>query len=597
MHKLFVQLRNLPRTFRLVWEASGKLAVAWIILLVAQGLLPIATVYLTRELVNSLVEAVRTGGDWLAVRHTLVIAVGMGCVVLVTQLLRSATVWVRAAQAELVRDHISGLIHKKSASVDLAFYESPDFYDHLHRARAEATFRPVMLIDNVGSLLQNGITLVAMTAILIPFGPVLPFALILSTMPAFYVAVRASHRRHEWNQKTTVEERKSWYYDWLLTAGENAAELRLFGLGDTFSAAYQATRQRLRKGHLELTKSQGLAEIWAGLLTLLVSASALAWVVWRAIRGAVSLGDLALFYQAFNQGLGLARSLLENIGQLYENSLFLGNLFEFLALEPKVVQPAAPVCIPNAVDSSIEFRGVSFRYPGTDRFALREFDLKIRAGQIVAIVGPNGAGKSTLLKLLCRFYDPEEGSIELDGMPVRKLSIEELRSRISVLFQTPVRYSATAAENIWYGDIAGRETAISSAAQQAGASAIIESLPNGYDTLLGKWFVDGTELSVGEWQRIALARCLMRPAPILILDEPTSAMDPWAEVEWAEHFREAVRGRVAIIITHRFTTAMFADVIHVIADGQVVESGTHDALLRAGGLYAQGWAAQEAHAR
>ncbi len=588
------QLPYLPRALALVWAAARGWTIAWAVLLVVQGLLPVATVTLTRSLVDSLVAIMGAGGAWETIRPTLVLAGLMAGVMLVTQLLGSATGQIRTAQSELVRDHITALIHRKSIAVDLAFYDSPDYYDHLHRARIEGSYRPVALLESMGGLLQNGITLVAMGAVLIPYGPWLPFALLFSTLPAFYVVLRHNLRQHQWRLRTTADERRAWYYYWLLTAREAAAEIRLFRLGDHFQAAYQTLRRRLRGERLQLAKDQGLAELGAGFTALLVTGGAMAWMVWRALQGLASLGDLALFYQAFNQGQGLMRSLLGSVGRIYSNSLFLGNLFEFLELEPQVVDPSQPSPAPSPLKEGIRFRQVTFRYPGSERAALQDLNLTIPAGQIVAIVGPNGAGKSTLIKLLCRLYDPQAGHIELDGVDLHDLQIEELRRRITVLFQEPVHYNATVAENIGVGDLAATPSAaeIEAAAQAAGADEPIARLPQGYDTMLGKMFAGGTDLSVGEWQRVALARAFLRQAPIVVLDEPTGAMDSWAEANWLRRFRRLASGRTGMIITHRFTTAMYADIIHVMHDGRIVESGNHHELLAQGGRYAQSWTAQ-----
>ena len=591
---LRVSLPYLPRAFALVWSSARDWTLAWAILLVAQGLLPVATVYLTRSLVNSLVEAVGSSGEWQDVRPLLILVGLMAGLLLMTELLSSATRWIRTAQSELIKDHISSLIHQKSVTADMAFYESPDYYDHLHRARAEANYRPVALLDSIGSLLQNGLTLVAMLAVLVPFGLWLPLALLVSTLPAFYIVLHFTLRQHHWRLRTTEDERRIWYYDWLLTAGESAAELRLFGLGDHFQWAYQTLRQGLRKGRLQLTRDQGLAELGAGASALLVTGATMVWMVWRALKGWVTLGDLALFYQAFNQGQRLTRSLLGNVGQLYANSLFLGNLFEFLDLESKVVNASHAASAPISLRRGIRFHRVSFRYPGSPREALHNFNLIIPAGQIVAIVGPNGAGKSTLIKLLCRLYDPDAGHIEMDGIDLRDLQVEQLRRRITVLFQEPVRYNDTVAENISLGNRAAIPSVaeIEAAAQAAGADSIISRLPKGYATLLGKMFAKGIELSVGEWQRIALARAFLRQAPVILLDEPTSAMDSWSEADWLERFRSLARGRTVVIITHRFTTAMRADIIYVMADGRILERGSHDDLLALGGPYSESWRMQ-----
>ncbi len=595
LKKATVHLPYLPRALALIWVAARKWTTLWALLLILQGLLPIATVYLTRGLVNALVSAVRSGGAWESVRATLWMGGGMGGVLLLAEILRSAAVLARAAQAELVRDHIGSLIHGRSIAADLAFYESPDYYDHLYRARDEASYRPLLLLDNVGSVLQNGITLVAMAAVLIPFGWWLPTVLALSTLPALYVVLRHALDQHQWLLGVTADERRVRYYDWVLTSREPAAELRLFRLGDYFQGAYQSLRARLRKERLGLVKRQSLAEMGAGALALALSGAAMAWMVWRAIRGQVSAGDLALFYQAFNQGLRLARTLLESVGQLYANILFLGSLFEFLELEPRVVDPPRPAETPARLQQGLRFHQVTFRYPGSSRVALQNFSLTIPSGQVVAVVGSNGAGKSTLIKLLCRFYDPDEGQVELDGVDLRQMPVLGLRRLITVLFQEPVHYFASAADNIAMGDLSAApdRVSIAAAARDAGADEVIVRLPGGYDTQLGRWFTDGTELSVGEWQRIALARAFLRQAPVLILDEPTSAMDPWAEADWLQRFRRLAAGRTVLIVTHRFTTAMFADSIHVMADGEILESGNHEELLRLGGRYAQGWAAQK----
>ena len=644
------QLRHLPRALRLVVAAAGVWAWVWLALLLVQGLIPVAIVYLTRDLVNSLAQAVRSGVDDLpSFAPTLWLAAAMGGLVLLGELLRGATAWVKTIQAKQVEDHVSALIHEKSTSVDLAFYESAEFHDHLHRARDEATYRPVALLENAGSLVQNSITLVAMALVLIPYGWWMSAALVVSTVPAFLVVLRFAVRQHQWRMRVTEDERRSHYYSWMMTASETAAELRLFGLSSYFQQAYSAIRVRLMREQFQLVKQQGLADFAASAIALIVVAACLAWMAWRAAAGLVTLGDLALFYQAFSQGQRLMRSLLGSVGQFYSNVLFLGNLFEFLDLKATVVDPVNPVSLraseqssniaptqtplppggaggegdvgdssthgaanhvppysnplpqgeggrPNPPISSadIRFNNVTFCYPGTNRIALNGLNLTILSGQIAAIVGTNGAGKSTLLKLLCRFYDPQSGSVEINGTDVRDLALADLRSAITVLFQQPVHYQATVAENIALQNqsTAAQRVELEAAAQAAGAADFTARLPNGFDTHLGKWFGGGVDLSVGEWQRIALARAFLRQAPIMILDEPTSAMDSWAEADWIARFRSLARGRTAIIITHRFTTAMQADVIHVMDQGKVIESGSHVQLLKAEGRYAQSWRAQ-----
>jgi len=592
LRKALVQLPNLPRALALVWQVARSWTIAWVVLLIVQGLLPAAMVYLTKLFVNALLLALRIRGSWPAMRQALLVLLLLGGVLLLMEVVRNAINWVRTVQTELLQDHIIALIHEKSVTADLAFYELSDYYDHLHRARAEARYRPVALLGNLGALLQNSITLVAMGAILIPLGPWLAVALVLSTLPAFYVVLHYALAEYQWRQRTTTDDRRAWYFDWIMTTAEAAAEIRLFGLGKYFQSSHRDLRQRLRGERLGLMRRQGLSELVASLIALLIMGAALALMVWRTLIGAVTLGELALVYAAFNQGQGLMRTLLENAGQLYGNSLFLGNLFEFLGLQPMIAD--GEQCRAPDVKVGIEFKGVSFSYPDASGKALDNFTMTIPKGKIVAIVGPNGAGKSTLLKLLCRFYDPDAGVIQIDSQDLKEMAVEDLRRMITVLFQQPFHYNTTVQENILYGDLnrGSSSLELSAAIKAAGAEEIVARLPQKELTLLGRWFAGGTELSVGEWQRIALARAFLRRAPIIILDEPTSALDPWAEADWLERFRQLAAGRTSIIITHRFTTAMHADVIHVMLRWRSVESGSHQRLLEQSGLYAESWSRQ-----
>jgi ATP-binding cassette subfamily B protein len=587
------QLPQLPRALALVWAAARGWTTAWLVLLAVQGLLPVATVQLTRILVDRIARLVGAGTAWSTLSPLIVPASLLAGSLLLIDLLRGITGWIRTAQAESLHDHVTELIQRQSLAADLAFFEWPEYYDHLHRARAEAGYRPTALLENLGGLFQNGITLLAMGMVLIPYGWWLPLVLLASTLPALGVVLHYTFRRHQWRLRHTADERRCWYYDWVLGAGETAAELRLFGLGTYFQTLYRTLQRRLRRERLAMAGKQVLAELGAATAAMLATAGSMAWMIGRALDGRATLGDLALFYQAFQQGQRLMHTLLRNIGELYANTLFLGNLFEFLALRPQVVAPPDPVALPQSSNEGIRFEQVSFRYPGSQRLALDDFSLTIPAGQLVALVGPNGAGKSTLVKLLCRFYDPEAGRITLEGIDLRDLSPEELRRRITVLFQSPVHYNATVAENIALGDLGqGRNGAIQAAARAAGAEELIARLPRGFEQPLGRWFENGTELSVGEWQRIALARAFLRQAPVIALDEPTSAMDPWAEADWLARLRTLTAGRTAVFITHRFTTALHADIIHVMEGGRIVESGSHWQLLARGGRYARSWEAQ-----
>lgn len=587
---LFAQLTYLPRTFKLLWTASPQSTVAWIALLVLQGVLPGATVYLTKVLVNSLVEVVGTGITAENIRFLTIPALLMGGVLVLSELLNSSSEWIRLVQSEYLRDHISSLIHSQSVNIDYGCYESSEYNDILSRAFDNASGTTLNLLDSTGGLLQSSVTLLTMGAILLPYGVWLPMVLVASAIPAFYVFRRLNKIQYEWSQKTTTDRRRLSYYEAIMTRSGFAAEVRLFNHGFYFQKKYQRLRRRLRSENIKLIRDRSFARLGAAAIALIFTGGAMFWMGSKVLLGTITLGDLALFYQAFGKGQGIVKGIVANCNNIYKNSLFIGNLFEFLEIVPEITDPLQPVEIPR-IRRNIRFENVSFCYPGSDRFVLKDFNLTIPAGKIVAIVGDNGAGKSTLIKLLCRFYDPQSGRITIDGTDIRYFSTEKLRKEISVLFQFPIPYYLTAEDNIALGDISTplERSQIVAAAKGSGIHEKLMSLPQGYDTVLGKWFPDGTDLSGGEWQRLALARAFLKQAQIIILDEPTSAMDPWAEFDWLERFRDLARNQTSIVITHRFTLAMRADLIYVIRAGEIAESGNHQELLAFDGLYAESW--------
>jgi ATP-binding cassette subfamily B protein len=476
--------------------------------------------------------------------------------------------------------------------MDLAFYDHPESYDQLHRAQIDAISQPLALLESLGSLVQNGLGFLVLAGILFTYAGWLPLLLVATAIPGLFLVGRHILKEHRWRLDHTIQERRARYLDWLITEQGAAAELRLFDLGPYHRKAFEDLRANLREGRLRLVRQGAITELGAGCLAWGGSLVGLGWMLHRTLAGKAGLGDLLLCFQAFQQSQILLRSLLEGAGKIYRSLLFVENLDEFLALQPAILSgPAGEPGLP--VKESIRFERVSFTYAGGFHPALDGFDLEIPQGKVVALVGHNGAGKSTLIKLLCRFYDPDAGRILLDGVDIRSLDPVAMRRRIAVLFQAPLHFHASVADNISFGDVeaASDRPRIVQAARDAGALEPIERLDGGFDALLGKWF-GGAELSGGEWQRIALARAFFRRASLIVLDEPTSSMDSWAEQDWLSRFRTLTEGRTGLMITHRFTTAMHADIVHVLDKGRVVESGTHQELVALGGSYARSWAAQ-----
>ena len=487
------RLAFVPRALRIAWAAAPASTSAWAALLVLRGILPAASVYLVKVLVDGLLVAVAAGGVWPSVRPVVSGGALLGCVLVLQEIAGNVLQWVRVAQSERVGDHLRALVQRKATEVDFSFYESPHYFDRLSRVIGEANSRPLLLLESIGGLIQSTITLVAMGALLVPYGWWVPVVLVVSVVPVLVVIVRHSRRYHAWWERRTEDRRRAQYADTLLTHPATAGEVRLFGLGPSFQRTYARYRATLRGERLALEREQVAGRLGAGIVSLLVVGGVMAWMGWRVVRGPLTVGDLALFYQAFNRGKGLAGGLLANVGQVYESGLFLEHLFGFLDQRAQVVSPAAPHPIRGALEGGIHLRDVTFRYPGGEHAVLQNFDLFIPAGRTVAIVGANGAGKSTVLKLIARFYDVEAGAVTFDGVDVRAFDLDAHWRRTTALFQFPVNYYVTVAEAITMGDVAGGDdrARMEEAARVAGIHERIGRLANGYEAQLGKWFTGG----------------------------------------------------------------------------------------------------------
>lgn len=587
-----------PQTFRLVWAAAGNWFVLWNCLLAIQGILPVFSAYLLKHLVEALTQgSMTTSGSIRQVLTALAMLFGL---FLLMDLLRNASAFAAAVQGDLLRDHVADLVNQKATTVSLQYYELPEFYDHLHRAQLEAVHRPSAVLESMGSLLQHLITLFAICVVLIPFGWWVPLVLLGSTLPAFGAVLLYSVRQHEWRRRTTTLDRRSRYLGWLMSFPEAASEIRLLSLGPVFRDGFNSIRSRLRRESRRLVATQAVVDSAASGVGITVTALVLAWMLWRTSTSPEGLGNLAFLYQAFNQGQRMMNALLRQVGQLYYNSLFLGDLFYFLELEGMDEGSATPPAVPisgygDEAAQAIRFENVTFAYGNHRRDVLKNFNLLLPAGKTTALIGRNGCGKSTVAKLACGLYQPREGKIFIGNTPIDGLDPREVRSRFTLVPQRPFRFNDTVRDNIRFGRVGDRcgNGRVEASASAAGAIEFIQELPDSYDQLLGRWFPEGWELSDGQWQRLALARAFYRSTPLVILDEPTSALDPWGEIGWFQRVRELSRNRTTLLITHNMTVARLADLIQVMDAGKIVEAGSHDELLAKRGMYAQLWSEQQ----
>ena len=592
-------LSNIGWASRFVWQSGPGLTIANVILVIVQGVLPLVGLYLIKLVIDAVSAGLVEPNRIAAAKEVTFLIILSGCVLLLENILGTVAGLVSARQAHFVTDRMYDILHAKSIEMDLEYYENSDYYDTLHRAQQEAPYRPTRIVNGLLQLGQSAISLIAITALLVSFHWSVPIFLIVAAIPGLLVRFRFAEKTFKWQRKRTASERQAWYLNSLLTHDSHAKEIRLFNLGSLFADRFRQLRTQLRRENLSLATRRSIAELIAQSGAIIAAFAFYGFLAFRALQGLISLGDLVMFYQAIQRGQSYLRQFFGGIANLYENNLFLTYVHEFLSLKPKIVEPIRARPIRKPLAKGIVFDRLSFQYPNSGRKILEEITLTIHPGEHVALVGENGAGKTTLVKLLSRLYDPTEGAITFDGVNLRDLSLIDLRREIGIIFQDYAKYQLTAKENIWLGniDLPPEEEGIIRAARQAGADDIISGLPNGYDTVLGKVFENGVELSIGEWQKIALARAFLRQAQIIVLDEPTSAMDAKAEYELFNKFHQLAKGRIAILISHRLSTVRMVDRIYVLEGGKITESGTHDELIHQGGKYAYLFERQAQHYR
>ena len=538
-------MKNLWKSLCMVHRCNSRSFWLRVVYVVLQSVLPLVNLYILKGLIDSVTAGTASGGYGLQVMGLLIT---MCFVFLLNRIVSALNGINNDVLSQRLVDYISDLLQRQSARLDMQYYDNPAYHDTLHRAQQEASYRPLQIMNNIMGLLGSTISIVGVVAMLLTASWSVIVIMVVAVVPGFAVRLYKAQRIYRFRRDNTQLYRRTGYYSAILTARDFAKELRTYRLADLFRSRFVDARCQLVGRLLSISRRLGMLDI----LCAFVEAAAMFAVVWllvsRAWSGALTIGSFVMLFEAFRRGQGYLTSLVGSIAGLYDNRLFIGNLFEFLELQPTILAPAEPEPVPEEI-VEVEFRNITFRYPDMDRDVLSDYSLRACKGEIVRIDGRNGFGKTTLLKLLLRLYDPQQGSVLINGIDIRRFDPAKLRARIGILFQDFARFNLTAAENVQLGDVEHR-VHVHKPLAQAGADTFVHSLPNGPETLLGRIFDGGSELSMGQWQRLALARALASDAPILLLDEPTAWLDADARIHLKQTLAKLKHDKIILLITH-----------------------------------------------
>lgn len=592
-------LKNMPPVLRILWE-SGPSVVTWgLTLRLLVAVVPFGVAKVAQYIITGIAAHIRgealPHNFWILVASEVILNVNFG-------LLTRAIDYSDSLLANRYTQHVSVRVMEQAARLDLTTYEDPVFYDRLERARVQATDRLAM-IQQMGRLLQQGVTTLVFSAALAWASPWLVLLLALGVLPSFLSETHYAFLGYAKNFRQTPIKRQMDYLREVAGTREGAKEVKLFGLNKFFVGRFQAMARQIYLEDVSLSRSKLIVGGLLGIVGTLGYYGAYVYVIWRTLAGGYDIGQFTFLTAAIQQASSNLQQVFSTASGIADQALFLTDLLAFFEMEPTVQSKPNGLLLPQPIRKGFEFRNVSFAYPGTTRTVLKNFSLTLSPGERIALIGENGQGKTTVVKLITRLYDPTEGEILLDGVNLRDYSLEDLHHNISVIFQDFMRFEMTARENIAVGriDETGQppteQSDIESAAHKSLADTVVSKLPGGYDQMLGRRFEGGTELSGGEWQKIALARAYLRDAQLLILDEPTAALDARSELEVFERFAELTQGKMALLISHRFSTVRMADRIVVLSGGQLIEEGNHQNLMALGGIYASMFEMQAASYR
>jgi ATP-binding cassette, subfamily B, bacterial len=584
-------LRYVPALFRLIWRTHRGYATAMIVLRVLRSVVPVITFWVGKLILDSVIAAKDGRGSLTDVWRYLALEIG---IVLTGEILARASSLVESLLGDLFSNAMSVRLMEHAAKLDLAQFEDPEFYDHLERARRQTVGR-IALLTLLLSMSQDALTLLTLAGALIAYSPWLLLLLAIAVIPSFLGETHFASLGYSLLFRWTPERRQLDYLRYVGASDKTAKEVQMFGLAPWITERYATLSQKFYEENRDLSIRRGLVSALLSILGTIGYYGAYVIILLHAVHGDITIGMLTFLAASFARGRDVIQSILLSASNVFEQALYLRDLFVFLDMRPTIESPPNARLVPKKIQSGFVFENVGFRYPGSDRWAVRNVDMVLQPGERVALVGENGAGKTTITKLMARLYDPTEGRITLDGVDLKEYDLTSLRHAIGVIFQDFVRYDMRFDENIGVGEIEsvradldksnGTPLAISAAAENSLAASLLPRFSKGYQQMLGRRFDDGVDLSGGEWQKIALARAYIRDAQVLILDEPTAALDARAEYEVFLRFSELVAGRMAVLISHRFSTVRMADRIIVLRHGKVEEQGSHEELLARHGLY------------